>query len=155
MAKQIYWSITVPGCNSSTPPPGLSCAGQCNTLVVLYVQDQSDPSVSLVDTGHPDVVLESSLRTRRVAVVIAKVLNATFLNGKWTYQFEYDETAFTASDLQSCDICQAECLTCEVQSKLKIAVTAPGSGSGDTTTFEEGLATYLEANEDIDCPESE
>lgn len=126
MAAQLYWSITAEGVDSTTPPPGLECAvEECNSIVALYVSDESDPDAVILDAAHEDVVGESLVKGRRVAVFLVTLLNAVYVSATktWEFVFEYDETALVEGidALNKCDVCQAECLSCEVQAKLNIS----------------------------------
>lgn len=121
MAKQLYWSIVVAGSSASSPPPGLGCLDTPQSLLLAYISDSADPDGLLLDVNHVDVLNESVVRDRRVAVLVCKLINAGFniATSTWELLIEYDETVLEdlERDLTACDICQVECFTCDAQAK--------------------------------------
>lgn len=149
MAKQLYWSIQTGG-GSSSPPPGLGCLTQPDSLLVAYISDSAEPGAVLVNPAHSDVLSFSVVRGRRVAVLVCRLVNAAYSSGSgiWELLVEYDDEALQDEEreLTHCDICQIECLTCDAQAKIM------GGGSSGETDPEwlASLESYLDENTDLD-----
>lgn len=88
--------------------------------MVAYVSNPDDPDGLLLEIAHADVLQQSIVRGRRVAVLVCSVEGWDFdsATGTWELALSYDEEALTGRDLTNCDICQVECLTCDAQAKL-------------------------------------
>lgn len=151
MAKQAYIALKVEGTTSSILPPGLECAGEdCITKIALYLVDESDPTAELLDLDHADVFLTKLYGSRRVSVLIVDLLKATWKGDcKWEFHVEYDETALLADPptLNVCDVCQLECLTCEVQAKLTAFSVG---GEAEAAEWLQGYEAFLTLYPDLD-----
>lgn len=148
MAKQVYWSIRVAGSSSSSPPAGLSCVKTEGALVVAYVSNPDDPDGLLLDSAHADVLQQSVVRGRRVAVLVCTVEGWDFdsATGTWELALSYADAALSNSEreLTNCDICQVECLTCDAQAKLAGGYT--GEADPEWIANYDG---YLDENPDL------
>lgn len=147
---EVLFTITAAGSTQSSPPAGLGCLSTEGARIVAYVSNPDDPDGILLDIGHDDVILQSVVGGRRVAALLCTLLGHEFnsLTKRWDILLEYDAAALENSGrpLTSCDICQAECFTCEVQAKL----TFRYSGTVDQDWLD-NYDAYLEANTGLDA----
>ena len=146
---EVLFSIIAAGSTTSSPPAGLRCLGTEGALAVAYVSNPDDPDGVLLDASHADVLQQSVVRGRRVAVLVCTIEGYTFnsANSRWDIALTYDEDALEDSEtpLTPCDICQLECLACDVQAKLAGGYT----GEADPE-WVANLDGYLEENPDLD-----
>lgn len=142
---EVLFTITAAGSAQSSPPAGLGCLSTEGARIVAYVSNPDDPDGILLDIEHDDVILQSVVAGRRVAALLCTLLGSEFnsLTKRWDILLEYDADALENSGrvLTSCDICQAECFTCEVQAKL----TFRYSGTVDQDWLD-NYDAYLEEN---------
>lgn len=147
---EVLFTITAAGSTQSSPPAGLGCLSTEGARIVAYVSNPDDPDGILLDIEHDDVILQSVVGGRRAAALLCTLLGHEFnsLTKRWDILLEYDAAALENSGrpLTSCDICQAECFTCEVQAKL----TFRYSGTVDQDWLD-NYDAYLEANTDLDA----
>lgn len=148
MAERLYWSIKAG--SASSLPPGLGCLTTANASLVAYVSDPEDPDGLLLDFEHDDVLSQSVVGGRRVAVLLCQLISATFNSGtgKWELTIEYDETALEDAErlLTVCDIAQVECFACDTQAKIM-----GGFKTGEESPeWNSGYGAYLSANGDLD-----
>lgn len=145
---EVLFSITAAG-SASSPPAGLACITSEGALVVAHVSNPDDPDGALLDASHVDVLQHSVVRGRRVASLVCEVLGHDYnsLTGRWEIALEYNDAALEDSErlLTPCDICQLECLTCDVQAKIAGGYT--GEASPEWVADYDG---YLEDNPDLD-----
>lgn len=146
---EVLFSITAAGSTESSPPAGLACLSTEGARIVAYVSNPDDPDGVLLDITHDDVLQQSVVAGRRVAVLLCTLIAYDFNNvtKRWDIGLEYDAAALEDSErvLTPCDICQAECFTCDVQAKLNARYG--GSVDGDWMDNYDG---YLDENSDLD-----
>ena len=145
---EVLFSITAAG-GASSPPAGLACITSENALVVAHVSNPDDPDGVLLDASHVDVLQHSVVRGRRVASLVCEVLGHDYnsLTKRWEIALEYNDAALEDSErlLTPCDICQLECLTCDVQAKL-----ASGRTGETDPDWLANLDNYLDENSALD-----
>lgn len=146
---EVLFTIIAAGSTESSPPAGLACLSTEGSRIAAYVSNPDDPDGVLLDIEHGDVIQQSVVAGRRVAVLICTLLGYDFnnLTKQWDIVLEYDAAALADSErvLTSCDICQAECFTCDVQAKL----TFRYSGTVDEDWLD-NYEAYLEENAALD-----
>lgn len=145
---EVLFSIIVAGSTSSSPPVGLSCLAE-NAVVVAYVSNPDDPDGILLDASHADVLQQSIVQGRRVAVLGCTVAGYDFnsLTHRWDIALTYASDALHDSErvLLPCDICQLECLSCDAQAKLM------GGHTGEADQeWVDNLDNYLDEESALD-----
>lgn len=147
MAEVLY-SLIAAGSSTSSPPDGFACLSSEGALIAAYVSNPDDPDDVLLDASASDVLQESIVRGRRVAVLVCEVLGYDFNSntGKWDVALSYATGALIDSErpLLPCDICQIDCLDCKTQAKLAGGYT----GEVDQTWIT-NYDGYLNENSDL------
>jgi hypothetical protein len=146
---EVLFSIIAAGSTESSPPAGLACLSTEGARIVAYVSNPDDPDGVLLDITHDDVLQQSVVAGRRVAVLLCTLIAYDFNNvtKRWDIGLTYDADALEDSEraLTPCDICQAECFSCDVQAKLNVRY-----GSTVSQDWLDDYEAYLIENTELD-----